>query len=326
MTPGDSCPHTPSSAETAVRARQNISNSESAFRSISGQGCPGLEQISSHLCLGLVRLSPGLGGLSCSTPGIAPSYHPSPWLVHGCHSAPQTKIKIFCRKGELSEAFMPMTKGMLSSGSPSMWPSRRDTYVPMPVLENKFPSLVQKVLHLLDGNALAWLNKNLLRKVSKRPHLDYWQSLSLMRRVGIFIQHHCQTTVLVTLHWPSFSLHLEPNMACFSWVNSNVHLGPGKPGNKSWVPLQPLPQVSCEVWMLDFQKCCEPGYTLFSTSGARLPKVCLVLLTDNPALETSFESPTSTVNRLLLKILSAGFHGFCFQKNWNCNTNTVCRL
>lgn len=73
MTAGDSCPHSPSSAETAVRARQNFSNSESAFRSISGQGRPGLEQLSPHLCLGLVRLSPGLEGSSCSPPGVAPS-------------------------------------------------------------------------------------------------------------------------------------------------------------------------------------------------------------------------------------------------------------
>lgn len=50
---------------------------------------------------------------------------------------------------------MPMIKGVLSSGSLSMCPSRRDSYVPMPVLENKFPSLVQKDLHLLDENALS---------------------------------------------------------------------------------------------------------------------------------------------------------------------------
>lgn len=50
---------------------------------------------------------------------------------------------------------MPMIKEVLSSGSLSMCPSRRDSYVPMPVLENKFPSLVQKDLHLLDENALS---------------------------------------------------------------------------------------------------------------------------------------------------------------------------
>lgn len=77
--------------------------------------------------------------------------------------------------------------------------------------------------------------------------------------------------------------------------------------------------------MLDFHKCCEPGYTLLSTSGARLPKVRSVLLTDNPALETSFDRPTSTLNRLLLKILSLVSHGFCF-KNWNCSSKTVYRL
>lgn len=51
--------------------------------------------------------------------------------------------------------------------------------------------------------------------------------------------------------------------------------------------------------MVDFQKCCEPGYTLLNTSGIRLPKVCSVLLTDNPALEISLDSPTSTLNGLL---------------------------
>lgn len=161
MTPGGSCPHGPSSAETAVRARQNIANSESVFRSSTGQGCPGLGQLSPHLCLASVRLNPGLGGSSWSPPGIAPSCQPSPWLVRDCHSAPQTNIKTLCRKGELLEAFIPMTKGMTSSGTPSMWPTRRDRCVPMPVLENKFPSLVKKVLHLLDKNALASLNKTL---------------------------------------------------------------------------------------------------------------------------------------------------------------------
>jgi len=155
MTPGHSCPHAPSSAETAARARQNISNSESFFRCISHQGCPALEQVSSHVSLDLVRLSAGLEGSSCSAPGISPRCHPLPWLVHGCHSAPQIKIKTLCGKRVLSEAFMPTTKGLLSSGGPSMWPSRRDRYVPMPILENKFPSLVQKVLCLLDENALA---------------------------------------------------------------------------------------------------------------------------------------------------------------------------
>lgn len=155
MTPGDGCPHNPSSEKTAVRARQNVSNSKSVFRSISGQGSPGLEQVSPQLHLGLVRPSPGLGGSLCLPPGIAPSYHPSPWLACGCHSAPQTKIKTLCRKGELLEAFMLTTKGMLSSGSPRMRSGRRDRYVPTPVLENKFSSLVQKVLHLLDENALA---------------------------------------------------------------------------------------------------------------------------------------------------------------------------
>lgn len=47
-----------------------------------------------------------------------------------------------------------------------------------------------------------------------------------------------------------------------------------------------------------------------STSGARLPKVCSVLLTDNPASEISFDRLTSTLNRFLLKILVLGSHGF----------------
>lgn len=147
-----------------------------------------------------------------------------------------------------------------------------------------------------------------------------------MRKVGTFNPAPLPNYSLGNSALTKFPLRLELNMACFSWVNRNVHLGPEKPGNKSWVPLQPLPQVSCEVWMLDFQECCEPGYTLLSTSGARLPKVCSVLLTDNPALETSLGSLTSMVNRLLLKILFSGSHGFCFQKNGNCNSNTAYRL
>lgn len=55
--------------------------------------------------------------------------------------------------------------------------------------------------------------------------------------------------------------------------------------------------------MLDFQKCCEPGYTFLSTSGTRLSKVCSVLLIDNPAPKTCFDRPNSTLNGLLLKIL-----------------------
>lgn len=50
-------------------------------KSISVQGCPILEQISPHLCLGLVRLSPWWEGSSFSLSGIVPGY---PWLVHDC--------------------------------------------------------------------------------------------------------------------------------------------------------------------------------------------------------------------------------------------------
>lgn len=50
---------------------------------------------------------------------------------------------------------MPTVKETLHSGSPSLQPSRGDSYVPMNALEKKFPCLVQEALYLLDENVLA---------------------------------------------------------------------------------------------------------------------------------------------------------------------------
>lgn len=146
--------HASSRAQAAAGARQNISSSDSAFGSVSCKGCPNLEQLSPHLCLGLVRLR-GAGRFLCSPLGIAPSQCPSPWLVCFCHHAPQTKTKTLCRKGLLSEDFMPTVKEMLHSGSPSLQPSIGDRYVPMNAIKKKFPSVIQEALYLLDENVLA---------------------------------------------------------------------------------------------------------------------------------------------------------------------------
>lgn len=143
--------HASSRAQAAAGARQNISSSDSAFESVSCKGCPNLEQLSPHLCLGLVRLR-GAGRFLCSPLGIAPSQCPSPWLVCGCTSD-QNQDPL--QKRIMSEDFMPTVKEMLHSCSPSLNPSIGDRYVPMIAIKKKFPSVIQEALYLLDENVLA---------------------------------------------------------------------------------------------------------------------------------------------------------------------------